>query len=300
MTANQSEAERLAVIKEALGRLTAAATGLFEDWQQARSFLPTGCRTLMEDLTLEQASWLQRFERESSEGTSESALRSFEGFAAKVHRLVADHADSPLALVGEVFENEDEERLFFRRWKNFLDAGIGTIARSFVIDDVIFAGQVVASMRLVSVLRRITAEWTHISLEHRHQLAVDFRENAQALSDAYGTASSADFILMKERFAESLKAECDGFIEEADYPVEASSRDAAIFRAASDRFTKGVAATLKSVIVQCERGGPAAVRAFELTLDAGSMFLSLPGDDEAAEHYRTTLLPRLERLVKAD
>ena len=199
MTVMHTEAERLAMIREALERLTAAATGLFEDWQQARSFLPSGCRKLMEDLTFEQASWLGRFEREAGEGTSFSALESFEGFAANVRRLVSEHAASPLALVGEVFESDDEERLFFRRWKNFLDAGIGTIARSFVIDDIIFAGQIAASMRLVGLLRRITAEWAHLSPEHRHQLGIDFRENAQALSDAYGTASSADFILMKDR-----------------------------------------------------------------------------------------------------
>ena len=187
MTVMHTEAERLAMIREALERLTAAATGLFEDWQQARSFLPSGCRKLMEDLTFEQASWLGRFEREAGEGTSFSALESFEGFAANVRRLVSEHAASPLALVGEVFESDDEERLFFRRWKNFLDAGIGTIARSFVIDDIIFAGQIAASMRLVGLLRRITAEWAHLSPEHRHQLGIDFRENAQALSDAYGT-----------------------------------------------------------------------------------------------------------------
>lgn len=56
MTVMHTEAERLAMIREALERLTAAATGLFEDWQQARSFLPSGCRKLMEDLTFEQAS----------------------------------------------------------------------------------------------------------------------------------------------------------------------------------------------------------------------------------------------------
>ena len=39
MTVMHTEAERLAMIREALERLTAAATGLFEDWQQARSFL---------------------------------------------------------------------------------------------------------------------------------------------------------------------------------------------------------------------------------------------------------------------
>ena len=220
MTVMHTEAERLAMIREALERLTAAATGLFEDWQQARSFLPSGCRKLMEDLTFEQASWLGRFEHEVGEGTSFSALESFEGFAANVRRLVSEHAASPLAVVGEVFESDDEERLFFRRWKNFLDAGIGTIARSFVIDDIIFAGQIAASMRLVGLLRRITAEWAHLSPEHRHQLGIDFRENAQALSDAYGTASSADFILMKERFADRLKGEFEGFLEAADHPVD--------------------------------------------------------------------------------
>ncbi len=174
MTVMHTEAERLAMIREALERLTAAATGLFEDWQQARSFLPSGCRKLMEDLTFEQASWLGRFEREAGEGTSFSALESFEGFAANVRRLVSEHAASPLALVGEVFESDDEERLFFRRWKNFLDAGIGTIARSFVIDDIIFAGQIAASMRLVGLLRRITAEWAHLSPKHRHSSASTF------------------------------------------------------------------------------------------------------------------------------
>ena len=277
MTVMHTEAERLAMIREALERLTAAATGLFEDWQQARSFLPSGCRKLMEDLTFEQASWLGRFEREAGEGTSFSALESF----------------------GEVFESDDEERLFFRRWKNFLDAGIGTIARSFVIDDIIFAGQIAASMRLVGLLRRITAEWAHLSPEHRHQLGIDFRENAQALSDAYGTASSADFILMKDRFADRLKGEFEGFLEAADHPVDETDRDAVIFRAASERFSKGVIATVKSVVTQCERGGPEAVRAFGLTLDAGRMFLELPGGDETAEYCRRTLLPRLERLLES-
>ena len=267
MTVMHTEAERLAMIREALERLTAAATGLFEDWQQARSFLPSGCRKLMEDLTFEQASWLGRFEREAGEGTS--------------------------------FESDDEERLFFRRWKNFLDAGIGTIARSFVIDDIIFAGQIAASMRLVGLLRRITAEWAHLSPEHRHQLGIDFRENAQALSDAYGTASSADFILMKDRFADRLKGEFEGFLEAADHPVDETDRDAVIFRAASERFSKGVIATVKSVVMQCERGGPEAVRAFGLTLDAGRMFLELPGGDETAEYCRRTLLPRLERLLES-
>lgn len=299
MTVMHTEAERLAMIREALERLTAAATGLFEDWQQARSFLPSGCRKLMEDLTFEQASWLGRFEREAGEGTSFSALESFEGFAANVRRLVSEHAASPLALVGEVFESDDEERLFFRRWKNFLDAGIGTIARSFVIDDIIFAGQIAASMRLVGLLRRITAEWAHLSPEHRHQLGIDFRENAQALSDAYGTASSADFILMKDRFADRLKGEFEGFLEAADHPVDETDRDAVIFRAASERFSKGVIATVKSVVTQCERGGPEAVRAFGLTLDAGRMFLELPGGDETAEYCRRTLLPRLERLLES-
>ena len=42
MTVMHTEAERLAMIREALERLTAAATGLFEDWQRARSFLPSG------------------------------------------------------------------------------------------------------------------------------------------------------------------------------------------------------------------------------------------------------------------
>ena len=275
MTVMHTEAERLAMIREALERLTAAATGLFEDWQQARSFLPSGCRKLMEDLTFEQASWLGRFEREAGEGTSFSALESFEGFAANVRRLVSEHAASPLALVGEVFESDDEERLFFRRWKNFLDAGIGTIAR------------------------RITAEWAHLSPKHRHQLGIDFRENAQALSDAYGTASSADFILMKDRFADRLKGEFEGFLEAADHPVDETDRDAVIFRAASERFSKGVIATVKSVVTQCERGGPEAVRAFGLTLDAGRMFLELPGGDETAEYCRRTLLPRLERLLES-
>lgn len=201
--------------------------------------------------------------------------------------------------MGEVFESDDEERLFFRRWKNFLDAGIGTIARSFVIDDIIFAGQIAASMRLVGLLRRITAEWAHLSPEHRHQLGIDFRENAQALSDAYGTASSADFILMKDRFADRLKGEFEGFLEAADHPVDETDRDAVIFRAASERFSKGVIATVKSVVTQCERGGPEAVRAFGLTLDAGRMFLELPGGDETAEYCRRTLLPRLERLLES-
>ena len=299
LTVMHTEAERRAMIREALERLTAAATGLFEDWQQARSFLPSGCRKLMEDLTFEQASWLGRFEREAGEGTSFSALESFEGFAANVRRLVSEHAASPLALVGEVFESDDEERLFFRRWKNFLDAGIGTIARSFVIDDIIFAGQIAASMRLVGLLRRITAEWAHLSPEQRHQLGIDFRENAQALSDAYGTASSADFILMKDRFADRLKGEFEGFLEAADHPVDETDRDAVIFRAASERFSKGVIATVKSVVTQCERGGPEAVRAFGLTLDAGRMFLELPGGDETAEYCRRTLLPRLERLLES-
>lgn len=210
----------------------------------------------MEDLTFEQASWLGRFEREAGEGTSFSALESFEGFAANVRRLVSEHAASPLALVGEVFESDDEERLFFRRWKNFLDAGIGTIARSFVIDDIIFAGQIAASMRLVGLLRRITAEWAHLSPEHRHQLGTDFRENAQALSDAYGTASSADFILMKDRFADRLKGEFEGFLEAADHPVDETDRDAVIFRAASERFSKGVIATVKSVVTQVSAAAP--------------------------------------------
>ena len=34
MTVMHTEAERLAMIREALERLTAAATGLFEDWQE--------------------------------------------------------------------------------------------------------------------------------------------------------------------------------------------------------------------------------------------------------------------------
>ena len=198
-----------------------------------------------------------------------------------------------------LYSRDDEERLFFRRWKNFLDAGIGTIARSFVIDDIIFAGQIAASMRLVGLLRRITAEWAHLSPEHRHQLGIDFRENAQALSDAYGTASSADFILMKDRFADRLKGEFEGFLEAADHPVDETDRDAVIFRAASERFSKGVIATVKSVVTQCERGGPEAVRAFGLTLDAGRMFLELPGGDETAEYCRRTLLPRLERLLES-
>lgn len=53
MNAMHTEAERLALIRGALERLTAAATGLFEDWQRARSFLPSGCRKLMEDLSFE-------------------------------------------------------------------------------------------------------------------------------------------------------------------------------------------------------------------------------------------------------
>ena len=72
-----------------------------------------------------------------------------------------------------------------------------------------------------------------------------------------------------------------------------------IFRAASERFSKGVIATVKSVVTQCERGGPEAVRAFGLTLDAGRMFLELPGGDETAEYCRRTLLPRLERLLES-
>ena len=168
-----------------------------------------------------------------------------------------------------------------------------------MIDDIIFAGQIAASMRLVGLLRRITAEWAHLSPEHRHQLGIDFRENAQALSDAYGTASSADFILMKERFADRLKGEFEGFLEAADHPVDEADRDAVIFRAASERFSKGVIATVKSVVTQCERGGPEAVRAFGLTLDAGRMFLELPGGDETAEYCCRTLLPRLERLLES-
>ena len=155
-----------------------------------------------------------------------------------------------------------------------------------MIDDIIFAGQIAASMRLVGLLRRITAEWAHLSPKHRHQLGIDFRENAQALSDAYGTASSADFILMKDRFADRLKGEFEGFLEAADHPVDETDRDAVIFRAASERFSKGVIATVKSVVTQCERGGPEAVRAFGLTLDAGRMFLELPGGDETAEYCR--------------
>lgn len=298
MNAMHTEAERLALIRGALERLTAAATGLFEDWQRARSFLPSGCRKLMEDLSFEQASWLERLERASGAGTSFAALESFEDFAARVRRLVLEHAASPQALVGEVFESEEEERLFFRRWKHFLDAGIGTIARSFVIDDIIFAGQIAASMRLVGLLRRITAEWPHLSPEHRHQLGIDFRENAQALSEAYGTASSADFILMKERFADRLKGEFEGFIEKAEHPLEDPDRDAVIFRAASERFSRGVIATVKSVVAQCERGGPEAVLAFGLTLDASRMFLELPGGDETSDYCRRTLLPRLERLFE--
>lgn len=298
MNAIHTEAERLALIRGALERLTAAATGLFEDWQRARSFLPSGCRKLMEDLSFEQASWLERLERASGTGTSFAALESFEDFAARVRRLVLEHAASPQALVGEVFESEEEERLFFRRWKHFLDAGIGTIARSFVIDDIIFAGQIAASMRLVGLLRRITAEWPHLSPEHRHQLGIDFRENAQALSEAYGTASSADFILMKERFADRLKGEFEGFIEKAEHPLDDPDRDAVIFRAASERFSRGVIATVKSVVAQCERGGPEAVLAFGLTLDASRMFLELPGGDETSDYCRRTLLPRLERLFE--
>ena len=37
MTVMHTEAERLAMIREALERLTASAAGLFVDWQQART-----------------------------------------------------------------------------------------------------------------------------------------------------------------------------------------------------------------------------------------------------------------------
>ena len=104
---------------------------------------------------------------------------------------------------------------------------------------------------------------------------------------------------MKDRFADRLKGEFEGFLEAADHPVDETDRDAVIFRAASERFSKGVIATVKSVVTQCERGGPEAVRAFGLTLDAGCMFLELPGGDETAEYCRRTLLPRLERLLES-
>ena len=104
---------------------------------------------------------------------------------------------------------------------------------------------------------------------------------------------------MKDRFADRLKVEFEGFLEAADHPVDETDRDAVIFRAASERFSKGVIATVKSVVTQCERGGPEAVRAFGLTLDAGRMFLELPGGDETAEYCRRTLLPRLERLLES-
>lgn len=286
-------------IHDAVDRLTAAATGLFDDWQQARSFLPSGCRLLMNYLTAEQTTWMERFEHETESGTAMAALESFERFAAAIHRRVEAHAVSPEALVGEVFENEEEERLFFRRWKAFLDGGIGTIARTFQIDDIIFAGQIVASLKLVGLLREIAANWAHLSPEHRHLLARHFRDNAQALSEAYGTASSADFILMKERFADQLRAVYERDVEPAvDYLTDEDDREATLFRAAAERFTRGVVSTLKSAVLEGERHGTLAVEAFRLTLEAGDIFLRLPGDDEQVEYYQRTLLPRLTKLLE--
>lgn len=297
MNIPEQDIKTVGEIHDALERITKAATSLFNDWQHARTFLPSGCRPLMMLLTQEQTHWLERFDKELQTGNAKTLLTSFERFAQAVHRRIEAHASSPLALVGEVFENDEEERLFFRRWKAFLDSGIGTLARTFQIDDVIFAAQIVASYHLVGVLREITAEWAHIPLKARRDIALQFRENAQALSDAYGTASSADFIVMKERFAERLREAYHQARTDGTYEVEPNDRDLTLFRAAGDRFTRGVVSTVRSAIVHGERGGPSAVKGFRYTLEAGAIFLRLPGDDEQTEYYRRTLLPRLEALL---
>ena len=284
-------------IHEALDSITQAATSLFNDCQQARTFLPSGCRPLMEMLTQEQTLWLERFEKELQTGNAKTLVASFERFSQAVHRRIEAHAASPLALVGEVFENDEEELLFFRRWKAFLDGGIGTIARTFQVDDVIFAAQIVASYQLVGALREITSVWMHLSPSVRHEIALQFRENAQALSDAYGTASSADFILMKERFAERLRASYQTALSDETFDVEEGDRDLTLFRAAADRFTRGVVSTVKSAIVNGERGGDEAIKNFRYTLEAGAIFLRLPGGDEQTDYYRRSLLPRLEVLL---
>lgn len=297
MNIPEQDIKTVGEIHDALERITKAATSLFNDWQHARTFLPSGCRPLMVLLTQEQTHWLERFDKELQTGNAKTLLTSFERFAQAVHRRIEAHASSPLALVGEVFENDEEERLFFRRWKAFLDSGIGTLARTFQIDDVIFAAQIVASYHLVGLLREITAEWAHIPLKARHDIALQFRENAQALSDAYGTASSADFIVMKERFAERLREAYLQARTDETYEVESNDRDLTLFRAAGDRFTRGVVSTVRSAVVHGERGGPSAVKGFRYTLEAGAIFLRLPGDDEQTEYYRRTLLPRLEALL---
>ena len=102
---------------------------------------------------------------------------------------------------------------------------------------------------------------------------------------------------MKERFAERLREAYHQARTDGTYEVEPNDRDLTLFRAAGDRFTRGVVSTVRSAIVHGERGGPSAVKGFRYTLEAGAIFLRLPGDDEQTEYYRRTLLPRLEALL---